>query len=224
MGGRTPQRHSLLFIGSEKEPEKALGLLRNSRPSDVPIPNCILEGILKSLLGYFIAGGKKKRNRRRNLSENELRVAVARLTGRAEGLAANYAQRVKSGELPLNLAHEFHVEAGLRVEQILDTFIHHPNRLHLETDSDLVLLKLGPYDKVKQHQRLRWLRTNLPEIFSLLKRMSTCVHPNCLARIEPPSESDLKRWTNASKGKLRHHILAHFHGSTESNTIRTLSS
>ena len=223
MGGRTPQRHSLLFIGSE-DPERPLSLLRNGRPPYMPIPNCILDGLLSSGLGYFIAGGNKKRARRRNLSENELMVAVACLSGCAQSLAKSYAQRVKSGGLPLHLDPEFHKQACQNAERILDTLIHHPNRLHLETDSDLVLLKLAPYEKVKPHQRLRWLKTNLPEIFSLLKRTTTCVHPKCPARIGIPSESDLRKWINASKGKLRHHILAHFHGSTESNIVRTLSS
>ena len=79
--------------------------------------------------------------------------------------------------------------------------------------------------KLPVTKRIGWLKQRLPKILLALKRITLCVHDTCLSRIELPTQAELVAWTVAPNlSRLRNHILAHFHGSTESTVKRNLSS
>lgn len=193
------------------------------------VPPALVRGLIRGLLRYYSQPARRRRADEQGLDWME--------DGLMELLDCLAAERTEDARTPANTRQIEHASReevvnryASRVTQTLNTLLRHPHPRALAIESDWLDPQLAPYGKLHSEQCVSWLRKNLPNLLGELLDRSRCGLLSCPRTTTVPDDIELKKWafrkdtiTPNTPTRIRHHILAHFHGSTFQTVKHTSS-
>lgn len=191
------------------------------------VPSALIRVLIRGILLHFSRPARRRRSDQVGLDWQE------------EGLLElidhmakedTWSRRVDSGDKEANqsISREEVNQYASRVSAALDKMLRHPHPRALAQASDWLDEQLAPYGQLRSEQRVPWLRKNLRRLLRELLFGSRCGRLYCPRNTTVPSDTKLEKWALphgilSTPPMIRHHILAHFHGSTFYTVKRNLS-